>query len=76
MNIVIGVGDSGSFKNSCDIAGEFHRLIRKYNVKDAAVSASYCIGRCSKRGTPVMIDGSLLNGVTAENAEEIFRKYV
>lgn len=76
MNIVVCVGSSCYSKGSCSIARGFQKLIQKYDLNDVTVSASFCMGHCSQQGVSVKINGEFVNGVTAENVEEVFAKYV
>ena len=76
MNIVVCVGSSCYSKDSCGVIRELRKLIQKYDLSDVTVSASFCLGHCSREGVAVEIDGERMNGVTAENAKNIFEKCV
>ncbi len=76
MEIVICVGNCCYSKGACEIAGEFQKLIHAYDLSDVTVSASFCMKHGSSEGVSVEIDGNLVDGVTPENAKDVFAKYV
>ena len=76
MNIVVCVGDSCYAKDSCKIAGEFRKLIREYRLNDVSVSASFCMRHCSPKGISAEIGSKLVTGITQENVNGVFKKYV
>ena len=76
MNIVVCVGNPCHAKGSCDIIRGFQELIRKYRLEGVTVNATFCTGHCTKQGVFVQIGGDAVEGVTADNLESIFSRYV
>lgn len=76
MDISICVGSSCHLKGSYTIIHEFQRLIKQYNLGEKVnLNASFCLGHCTQ-GVTVKIDDGFAEGVSTDNVEEIFKKYV
>lgn len=76
MNIVVCVGNSCLAKGSCEVIKGFQKLIRKYNLEDITVNASFCTGHCTCQGVSVQIDDEFVEGVTPGNLKAVFARYV
>lgn len=76
MDIYICVGSSCHLKGSYDIITTFQDCVKKYGLQDkVALKASFCMGHCTD-GVAVRIDGKIVDGVSRENAEEVFVRNV
>ena len=76
MDVNICVGSSCHLKGSYNIIHVFQELISQYHLEDQVeLKASFCLGHCTD-GVATMIDGTLVDHVSPENAVEIFRQYV
>lgn len=76
MDIYICVGSSCHLKGSYDIITTFQDCVKKYGLQDkVALKASFCMGHCTD-GVAVRIDGKIIDGVSRENAEEVFLRNV
>jgi NADH-quinone oxidoreductase subunit G len=63
-------------KGSYTIIQEFQRLIKEHGLGDEVnLNASFCLGHCTQ-GVTVKIDEGFAEGVSTDNVEEIFKKYV
>lgn len=74
MDIYVCVGSSCHLKGSYDVISVFQNCIKKYNADDIVLKASFCMGHCTG-GVSVKFGDELLQGVSKENAEELFKKY-
>lgn len=76
MDIYICVGSSCHLKGSYDIITTFQDCVKKYGLQDkVALKASFCMGHCTG-GVAVRIDGKIIDGVSRENAEDVFVRNV
>lgn len=74
MDIYVCVGSSCHLKGSYDVISVFQNCIKKYNTDDIVLKASFCMGHCTG-GVSVKFGDKLLQGVSKENAEDMFKKY-
>lgn len=75
MDIYICVGSSCHLKGSYDVIEIFQDCIKKYQRDDVTLKASFCMGHCTG-GVSVKFGDKFCEGVSKDNAEEIFKKYV
>lgn len=76
MNIYICVGSSCHLKGSYDIIREFQRLTKLYDLESRVnLNASFCLGHCTQ-GVSVKIDDTFAEGVSVDNVEDVFQRYV
>lgn len=76
MDIYICVGSSCHLKGSYDIIREFQRLVKLYDLESRVnLNASFCLGHCAQ-GVSVKIDDTFTEGVSVDNVEDVFQKYV
>ena len=76
MKIYVCVGSSCHLKGSYDIVSAFKKLISENNLGDKVeLSASFCLGHCSKEGVSVKIEDKIYNVLPA-SVEEFFQKEV
>jgi len=76
MNIYICVGSSCHLKGSYNIINLMKEALEKNNLTDKVnVSAAFCLGRCTS-GVTIKVNDEIITGVSPENFNEIFDKYV
>lgn len=77
MNIYVCVGSSCHLKGSYAIIELMKEHIAKNNLTETVrLSAAFCLGKCASEGVSVKFDDEVVTGVTPENFEQIFTKYV
>lgn len=76
MEIVVCVGKTCREKGACNLIKGFQKLIEENNLEDITVSASCCLGSCSRQGVAVQFGDEFISGVTANNMEAVFARYV
>jgi NADH:ubiquinone oxidoreductase subunit E len=76
MDIQICVGSSCHMKGSYPIIKLFEGWIATYGLEDKVqLRAAFCLGDCT-RGVAMRIDGKPVTGLTVQNAEDVFQRYV
>ena len=76
MNIYICVGSSCHLKGSYNIINLMKEALEKNGLTDKVnVSAAFCPGRCTD-GVTIKVDDEIITGVSPDNFNEIFDKYV
>lgn len=76
MDIYICVGSSCHLKGSYDVIRCFQNLIRENGLEDKVnLAASFCMGHCTD-GVCVKIGENYIDGVSPENAGEVFAGHV
>ena len=76
MNIYICVGSSFHLKGSYNIINLMKEALEKNGLTDKVnVSAAFCLGRCTD-GVTIKVDDEIITGVSPDNFNEIFDKYV
>lgn len=75
LDIYICVGSSCHLKGSYDVITEFQNCIKKYKTDNVTLKASFCMGHCTG-GVSVKFGDVFSEGVSKDNAEELFKKYV
>lgn len=74
MDIYVCVGSSCHLKGSYDVISIFQKCIQKYKKENITLKASFCMGHCTD-GVSVRFGDEFVEGVSTENAEDIFKKY-
>lgn len=76
MNINVCVGSSCHLRGSYQIIELMKKSIAENGLEDSVnLSAAFCLGKCT-HGVSVKIDDEIVCGVSPENFDEIFDKYV
>lgn len=76
MDIYVCIGSSCHLKGSYDIISLFKENIEKHKLEDKVnLKASFCLGKCTS-GVSVKINDEIITGVSKENFNDIFNKYV
>lgn len=77
MEILICVGSSCHLKGSYDIINLFKTAIKNNNLEDVVtIRGTFCLGKCASLGTTIKVDNEIITGVTPENFDSVFNKYV
>lgn len=77
MIIQVCVGSSCHLKGSYEIIELFRSAIGEYSLGDSVTLAgSFCIGKCSRLGITVQVDGEVHTGITKENFKEFFKENI
>lgn len=76
MNIFICIGSSCHLSGSAKIIELMKDAVEKYDLSQKVnISGAFCLGKCTE-GVSVKIDDEIVCGVSPENFDEIFKKYV
>ena len=76
MEIKVCVGSSCHLRGSYDIINLMKENLSKYNLEETVnLSAAFCLGKCTN-GVSIKVDDEVITGVSADNFDEIFAKYV
>ncbi len=76
LEVQICVGSSCHMKGSYPIIRMFEGWISQYGLGDRVLlKAAFCLGECT-RGVAIRVAGEPVNGLSIDNAEEVFRSQV
>ena len=76
MEIFVCIGSSCHLKGSYDIINLMKENISKNGLDDkVTLNASFCLGKCTN-GVTIKVNDEIVTGVSTENFDEIFSKYV
>jgi len=76
MEIYVCIGSSCHLKGSYDIINRMKERIAECKLEDkVTLKASFCLGCCTD-GVSVKFGDQVVTGVSAENFDEIFDRYV
>ena len=77
MEILICVGSSCHLKGSYDVINLFKEAVKNNNLEnDVTLRGTFCLGKCASLGVTIKVDNEIITGVTKENFDEVFKKYV
>ncbi len=77
MTILVCVGSSCHLKGSYDIINLFKEGIAQNHLEDkVTLKATFCLGNCGVAGVSIKVDDNIITGVTKDNFDDIFNKYV
>lgn len=77
MTILVCVGSSCHLKGSYEIIELMKEALQKNNLEDkVTLKATFCLGKCGIAGVSIKVDDEIITGVTKENFDNIFAKYV
>ncbi len=77
MVILICVGSSCHLKGSYNVIQLMKSNVEKYHLTDKVVlKGTFCLGKCDASGVSVKIDDEIITGVTKDNFDQVFKKYV
>lgn len=65
-----------SFKRFCKNSGTNEKAVERNNLNDKVkLSGAFCLGKCTE-GVSVKFDDEIVCGVSEDNFDETFQKYV
>lgn len=77
MTILVCVGSSCHLKGSYDIINLMKDRIAKNNLGEkVTLKATFCLGNCGVAGVSIKVDDQIITGVTKDNFDTIFDKYI
>ena len=76
MNIFVCVGSSCHLRGSAKIVELIKDAVKENNLEDKIkLSGAFCLGKCTE-GVSIKIDDEIICGVSPDNFDDIFQKYV
>lgn len=76
MVISVCIGSSCHLKGSYDIISLLKHSIKNSGLEEqVSLNASFCLGKCTS-GVSIKIDDEIITGVSRENFDQIFDRYV
>lgn len=77
MTVLVCVGSSCHLKGSYDIIELFKARLAKENLEDKVTLKSiFCLGKCDEAGVSIQVDNQVITGVTPNNFDDVFTKYI
>ena len=77
MEISVCVGSSCHIKGSYSIINRMKEKISYHHLEDKVnLKASFCLGKCSSSGVSIKIDDEVVCGVSTDNFDDVFQKYI
>ena len=77
MKINVCIGSSCHLKGSRVIVEMFQDRLKNDNLADSVeLSGSFCLGKCNSQGVSIKVNDEIICGVTKDNFNDIFDKYV
>lgn len=76
MTISVCVGSSCHLKGSYNIIELMKTALKANGLEDSVLlNATFCLGKCTD-GVTINVDDEIITGVSPDNFDEIFAKYV
>ncbi len=76
MEIYVCIGSSCHLRGSYDIIELLKKNIKLNNLEDKIdLKASFCLGKCTS-GVTIKVEDEIITGVSKENFDEVFNKYI
>ncbi|MBM7855582.1 NADH-quinone oxidoreductase subunit G [Desulfohalotomaculum tongense] len=76
VHVSVCVGTGCYLRGSYDIMNKFAELIKQLGLEGYVhLSGTFCLEKCDQ-GVSIRVDDEIITGVTAENAEQIFKTHV
>ena len=77
MTVLICVGSSCHLKGSYEIIELFKERVKKEKLEDKVThKGTFCLGKCAIAGVSIQVDDQIITGVTPNNFDDVFNKYV
>ena len=77
MTVLICVGSSCHLKGSYEVIELFKARLKKENLEDKVnLKGTFCLGKCAVAGVSIQVDDQIITGVTPNNFDDAFNKYV
>lgn len=76
MEVRVCIGSSCHLRGSYDIINLMKSRVDENGLNDKVnIAAAFCLGKCGE-GVSIKVDDTVISGVTKENFNEIFEKYI
>lgn len=76
MEVRVCIGSSCHLRGSYDIINLMKSHVEENGLNDKVnIAAAFCLGKCGE-GVSIKVDDTVISGVTKENFNEIFEKYI
>lgn len=76
MEVRVCIGSSCHLRGSYDIINLMKSHLDENGLNDKVnIAAAFCLGKCGE-GVSIKVDDTVISGVTKENFNEIFEKYI
>ena len=76
MEIQVCIGSACHKRGSYEVKQRLQELVKENNLEDKVeVNSTLCFGEC-QHSVNVKVGDKLVGGVTPDNAEELFKRYV
>ncbi len=77
VNVAVCVGSSCHLNGSYDIIEAMKKALKDNNIEDKVVlKGTFCLNKCGNHGVNIKVDDEIITGVTLDNFEEVFKKYI
>ncbi len=77
VNIAVCVGSSCHLNGSYDVIEAMKKALKDNNIEDKVVlKGTFCLNKCGNHGVNIKVDDEIITGVTLDNFEEVFEKYI
>lgn len=77
MTVQVCVGSSCHLKGSYEIIELLKARIAKDKLEDkVSLKGTFCLGKCGIPGVSIQVDEQIVTGVTPENFDDVFDKYI
>lgn len=77
MTVLICVGSSCHIKGSYEIIELMKKAISDNKLENKVVlKATFCLEKCAIAGVSIKVDDQIITGVTNDNFDEIFNKWI
>ena len=76
MKVAVCVGSSCHLRGSYNIIELLKQRLEERGMTDQVdLRAAFCVGKCTD-GVSIQVDDEIICGVSADNFDEIFEKYI
>lgn len=77
VNVAVCVGSSCHLNGSYDVIETMKKALKDNNIEDKVVlKGTFCLNKCGNHGVNIKVDDEIITGVTLDNFEEVFKKYI
>ncbi len=77
LNVSVCVGSSCHLNGSYDIIEAMKKALKDNNIEDKVVlKGTFCLNKCGTHGVNVKVGDEIVTGVTLDNFQEFFDKYI
>ena len=77
VNVAVCVGSSCHLNGSYDVIEAMKKALKDNNIEDKVVlKGTFCLNKCGNHRVNIKVDDEIITGVTLDNFEEVFKKYI